>query len=66
MISDDGKHYGDNIIKQHSKRLKIEVHKKYNTTLLRRIRQFYCLIEKGATMSHQFGPNGKSIATFYK
>lgn len=53
MISDDGKHYGDNIIKQHSKRLKIEVHKKYNTTLLKRIRQFYWLIEKGATLSHQ-------------
>lgn len=38
MIFDDGKHYGDNIIKQHSKRLKIGVHKKYNTTLLKRIR----------------------------
>lgn len=53
MISEDGKHYGENIIKQHSERLKEEVHKKYNTTLLKRIRQFYWLIEKGATMSHQ-------------
>lgn len=53
MISEDGKHYGENIIKQHSERLKSEVHKKYNTTLLKRIRQFYWLIEKGATLSHQ-------------
>ncbi len=53
MISDDGKHYGENIIKQHSERLKIEVNKKYNITLLKRIRQFYWLIEKGATLSHQ-------------
>lgn len=50
MISADGKHYGENIIKQHSERLKIEVNKKYNITLLKRIRQFYWLIEKGATL----------------
>ena len=53
MISEDGKHYGDNIIKQHSDRLKLEVSQKHNTTLLKRIRQFYWLIEKGATLSHQ-------------
>lgn len=53
MISDDGKHYGENIIRQYSKKLEKEVNKKYNITLLKRIRQFYWLIEKGATQSHQ-------------
>lgn len=53
MISDDGKHYGENIIRQYSKKLEKEVSKKYNITLLKRIRQFYWLIEKGATLSHQ-------------
>lgn len=53
MISDDGKHYGENIIRQYSKKLEKEVNKKYNITLLKRIRQFYWLIEKGATLSHQ-------------
>ncbi len=53
MIADDGKCYGENIIKKYSDKLKEEVGKKYNTTLLKRIRQFYWLIEKGATLSHQ-------------
>jgi len=32
-----------------------EVDKKYNITNLKRYRQFYILIEKGATMWHQYG-----------
>ena len=46
--------YGNNLIKEYSKKLIEEVDKKYNTTLLKRIRKFYLLIEKGATLSHQF------------
>ena len=45
--------YGDGLIKEYSKRLTIELDKKYNITTLKRIRQFYLLIEKGAAMRHQ-------------
>ena len=41
LLSDAGKEYGKNIIKQYSEKLMIEVGKKYNERTLRRIRQFY-------------------------
>ncbi len=41
LLSDAGKEYGKNIVKQYSENLMIEVGKKYNETTLRRIRQFY-------------------------
>ena len=53
MLSDAGKSYGENIIGKYSVKLTQEVGKKYNTTTLKRMRQFYLLIEKGATLSHQ-------------
>lgn len=53
MLSEAGKHYGEGIIKNYSIKLMSEVDKKYNTTTLKRIRQFYVMIEKGATLSHQ-------------
>ena len=53
LLVDAGKHYGEGIVKQYSIKLKREVDKKYNTTLLKRIRQFYILIEKGAPLAHQ-------------
>ena len=53
MLSEAGKHYGEGIIKNYSIKLINEVNKKYNTTNLKRMRQFYWMIEKGATMSHQ-------------
>jgi len=53
LLSDAGKHYGEGIIKKYSIRLTSELGKKYNTSLLKRIRQYYLIIEKGATMSHQ-------------
>ena len=46
MLSDAGKSYGENIIGKYSVKLIQEVGKKYNTTTLKRIRQFYLLIEK--------------------
>ena len=45
--------YGDSLIKEHSKKLTSELGKGYNTTSLKRMRQFYIVIEKGATLQHQ-------------
>ena len=53
LLSEAGKHYGEGIIKECSKRLTNEFGTKFGITLLKRIRQFYIVIEKGATMSHQ-------------
>jgi len=41
MLSEAGKHYGENIIGDYSQKLKIELNKKYNERTLRRYRQFY-------------------------
>ena len=41
LLSDAGKEYGKNIIKQYSEKLIIEVGKKYNERNLRYMRQFY-------------------------
>ena len=48
-----GKHYGEKIIKEYSIKLTSELGKGYDATSLKRMRQFYLLIEKGATLSHQ-------------
>ena len=53
LLSEAGKHYGEGIIKEYSKRLTNEFGTKFGITLLKRIRQFYIVIEKGATLSHQ-------------
>lgn len=57
MLSEAGKHYGESIIKKYSNKLIGEVNKKYNETNLKRMRQFYWIIEKGATMWHQLSWN---------
>ena len=41
MLSEAGKHYGEGIIKEYSKKLTIDLNKKYSTTTLKYIRQFY-------------------------
>ena len=41
LLSEAGKEYGKNIIKQYSEKLIIEVGKKYNERYLRYMRQFY-------------------------
>ena len=41
LLSEAGKEYGKNIIKQYSEKLMIEVGKKYNERNLRYMRQFY-------------------------
>ena len=53
LLSEAGKHYGEGIIKKYSIKLINEVDKKYNITTLKRMRQFYLMIEKGAPLGHQ-------------
>ena len=43
MLSKAGKHYGEGIIKEYSKKLIKDIGKKYNERTLRRYRQFYRL-----------------------
>ena len=55
LISEAGKHYGEGIIKEYSKRLTIELGIKYTSRTLFRIKQFYELFlnEKVSTLSTQ-------------
>ena len=53
LLAEAGKHYGEGIIKEYSKRLTEELGKMYNISSFKRFRQFYIVIQKGATMSHQ-------------
>ena len=53
LLNDAGKHYGEGIIKKYSDKLTNELGKKFNETTLKRIRQFYSLIKKGAPLVHQ-------------
>ena len=52
LLCDAGKHYGEGILKKYSIMLNKDTVGKYNITKLKRIRQFYRIIEKGATMWH--------------
>jgi len=45
--------YGDNLIKEYSIKLTKELNKKYEATALKRMRQFYLIIQKGAPLVHQ-------------
>ena len=55
LLSEAGKHYGEGIIKEYSKRLTIELGTKYTSRTLFRIKQFYELFlnEKVSTLSTQ-------------
>ena len=53
--------YGDGLIKEFSKRLTNELGKKYDVTTLKRMRQFYLIIKKGAAMRHQLSWNHYKI-----
>ena len=46
MLSEAGKHYGENVIGEYAKKLKLELNKKYNERTLRRYRQFYNFVMK--------------------
>ena len=52
LLSKARKHYGDGIIKEYSIRLTSELGKGYTISALKRMRQFYNIIEKGASMRH--------------
>ena len=52
LINEAGKHYGESIIKEYSFRLTQELGKGYSISNLKRIRQYFILVEKGTTMSH--------------
>ena len=45
--------YGDGLIKEYSKKLSMELGKGYTTSSLKRMRQLFVIIQKGATLSHQ-------------
>ena len=52
LLSEAGKSYGESIIKKYSNRLTKELGKGYGISNLKRMRQFYILIEKGVAMPH--------------
>ena len=51
MLSEAGKHYGEGIIKEYSKRLTDDLKVKYDVSSLNKMKKFYILIEKMATVS---------------
>ena len=55
LLTEAGKHYGDNIIDEYSKKLVIEVGRKYNRRTLFRMKQFYNTFsdEKVAPLARQ-------------
>ena len=53
LLSEAGKHYGEGIIKKYSNYLTQDVGKGYGISNLKRMRQFYYIIEKGVAMPHQ-------------
>lgn len=53
LLSEAGKRYGEGIIKEYSTQLITDVGKNYDITTLKRLRQFYNIIQKGATLWHQ-------------
>ena len=53
MLSEAGKHYGEGIIKEYSKKLTEEIGKGYSAPNLKKMRQFYLICEKSSTVSNQ-------------
>lgn len=53
MLSEAGKHYGEGIVREYSIKLKNDLNKNYSQSTLKRMRQFYWIIEKGAPLVHQ-------------
>ena len=53
LLFEAGKKYGEKIINNYPKKLTSEIGGGYGVSNLKRMRQFYCLIEKGVAMPHQ-------------
>ena len=51
LLSEAGSHYGEGIIKEYSKRLTNDLNKKYDISSLNKMKKFYLLLEKLATVS---------------
>ena len=51
LLSEAGKHYGEGIIKKYSERLTIDLKKKYDISSLNKMKKFYNLTKKMATLS---------------
>ena len=51
LLSEAGKNYGEGIIKEYSKRLTKDLNKKYDISTLNKMKKFYLLLEKMATVS---------------
>ena len=51
LLSEAGKHYGEGIIKEYSKRLTVDLNIKYDVSSLNKMKKFYYLTEKMATVS---------------
>ena len=52
VLKEAGKQYGQGIIKKYAEKLTSEFGKGYNLTNLKRMRKFYTVVEKGATLGH--------------
>ena len=63
LLNEAGGKYGDNVINEYSKKLVVEVGKKYNIRTLFRMRQFYRTFsnEKVSTLSTQLSKRKNQI-----
>ena len=53
LLAEAGKHYGEGIIKQYSKRLTAELNNKYDVSSFRYFRRFYLVFSKCPTLSDE-------------
>ena len=53
LLSEAGKHYGEGIIKEYSRKLTNELGKGYTITRLKYFRRFYNVLSKGPTLSDE-------------
>ena len=51
LLNEAGSHYGEGIIKEYSNKLTNDLNKKYDTSTLNKMRKFYNLSQKMATVS---------------
>ena len=51
LLSEAGKHYGEGIIKEYSEKLTADLETKYDASTLNKMKKFYNLIKKMATVS---------------
>ena len=63
MLSEAGKHYGEGIIKDYSKRLTIDLGKGYTETNLKYFRQFYLFLKSHTLCDELCWSNYRTILT---